>query len=132
MLDESPIIVNLSGQCSLEQAEIIRILVSTDNWIIQTHPLGPEKTITTPPIPSGAKRILYTKGNTSRGKEWWRTGADKLASYGLDTQVWTRQRNTISRAEMLDLPLQELPQTESKKDLPDMHLDVTVVVLGLH
>ena len=42
-LDESPIIVNWSGLDSLEQAEIVPILVSTDNhWIFFMHSLGPE------------------------------------------------------------------------------------------
>ena len=50
------------------------------------QPLGPEKTIT-PPIPAGSKRILHTKGKASREKGWWRTGTDKLASYGLDTEI---------------------------------------------
>jgi len=57
-----------------------------DNWIILTHPLGPE-TFIVPLIPAGAKRILYIKGKVSREKEWWRTGTDKLASHSLDTEV---------------------------------------------
>jgi len=38
----------------------------------------------TPPIPAGAKRILYTTGNASREKGWWRTGTDKFAFHSLD------------------------------------------------
>jgi len=82
--------------------------------------LGPEKPIT-PPIPAGALRILHTKGRASRGKGWRRTGTDKLASTGLDTEVWINQDSTISRANML--ALEELLQTKSEKDLPDMCSD---------
>jgi len=78
-------IVNWSGLDSSEQAEITPTLASTDNWIILTHPLGPEKTIT-PPISASAKIILCTKRKASREKVLLRTGTDKLASYGLDTR----------------------------------------------
>ena len=27
---------------------------------------------------------------------WWRTGTDKLASYGLETEVWISENSTIS------------------------------------
>jgi len=84
------------------------------------HPLGPEKTIT-PPIPAGAQRILHNKGKASRGKGWWRTGTDKLASYGLDTEVWISQDSTIPYASIL--ALEELFQTKSEKDHPDMRSD---------
>jgi len=119
--------VNWSGLDSLKQAEITPTLASADNWIIFTHLLGLDMTIT-PLIPAGAKRILYTKGKVSRGKgwwitgrEWWRTGTDKLASYGLDTEVWVSQGSTISRANML--ALEEILQTESGKDIPDIRSD---------
>jgi len=72
-------------------------------------------------IPAGALRILHTKGRARRGKGWWRTGTDKLTSTGLDTEVWISQDSTISRANML--ALEELLQTKSKKDLPDMRSD---------
>jgi len=95
-------------------------LVSTDNWIIFTHPLGPEKT-DTPPIPTGAQGILHTKGNASRKREWWRTGTDKLASYGLDTKVWISQDSTVANSNIL--ALEKFLQTKSEKDLPDMRSD---------
>jgi len=65
MLEESHMIVNWSGLDSLEQANIIPTLQSTDNRIILTHPLSPDKTIT-PPFSAVAQRILYTKGNANR------------------------------------------------------------------
>jgi len=40
VLDDSPVIMNWSGLDPLEQAEINPALVSTDNWIIFTHPLA--------------------------------------------------------------------------------------------
>jgi len=87
-LDDSPVIVNWNGLDPSEQAEIIPTLETANNWIIFTHPLGPEKAATpTPPIPKGAQRILYMKGKAGRERGWWRTGTDKLASYGLDTEV---------------------------------------------
>jgi len=85
--------------------------------MIFTHPLGPEKAAT-PPIPNGAQRILYTKGKAGRERGLWRTGTDKLASYGLDTEVWIRQDSTISNSNIL--ALSALLQTKSEKDLPDM------------
>ena len=94
-LDDSPVIVNWNGLDPSEQAEITPTLEIANNWIIFTHPLGPDKAATpTPPIPKGAQRILYTKGNRERG--WWRTGTKKLDSYGLDTEVWISQNSTIS------------------------------------
>ena len=115
VLDENPIIVNWSGLDSLEHAENTPTSAYTDNWIILTHPLGPEKTITLP-ILAGAKRILYTTEKASRHKGWWRTGTNKFAFYGLDTEVWISQGSIISRAKMF--ALKELLQTESEKDLP--------------
>jgi len=47
VLDDSPVIVNWSGlDPSPEQAEITPTLEAVDNWIILTHPLGPEKSAT--------------------------------------------------------------------------------------
>jgi len=120
VLDDSPVIVNWSGLDPSEQADITLTLASTDNWIIFTHPLGPEKTIT-PPIPADAQRILHTKGKASRERGWWRTGMDKLASYGLDTKVWINKDSTISNTSIL--ALEELLQTKSEKYLPDMRSD---------
>jgi len=64
-LDDSPVIVNWSGLDPSEQAEITSTLEAANNWIIFTHPLGPEKRAT-PPIPAGAQRIL--SGGGSFGK----------------------------------------------------------------
>jgi len=58
-------------------------LEAAKNWIIFTHPLGPEKSVT-PPIPSGAQGILYTKAKPAEREGGG--GRDKLASYGLDTE----------------------------------------------
>ena len=58
------------------------------------------------------------QGKTSRGREWWRTGTDKLASYGLDTEVWVSQNSTISDSSII--ALEALLQTKSEKNLPDM------------
>jgi len=85
--DDSPVIVNWNGLDPAEQVEITPTLEAANNWIICTHPLGPEKTAT-PPIPNGTPRIFYTKGKAGRERGWWRGGTDKLASYGLDTEVW--------------------------------------------
>jgi len=120
VLDDSPVIVNWSGLDPSEQAEIAPTLAAADNWIIFTHPLGPEKSAT-PPIPTGAHRILYTKGKAGRERGWWRTGTDKLASYGLETKVWINQDSTISNSNIL--ALEALLQTKSEKDLPDMRSD---------
>jgi len=73
-----------------------------------THPVGPEKSAT-PPIPSGAQRILCTKGKAGRERGWWRMGTDNLASYGLNTEVWISQDSTISDSNIL--VLKALPQT---------------------
>jgi len=43
------------------------------------------------------------------------------ASYGLDTEVWISQDSTISNASIL--ALEELLQTKSEKDVPDMSSD---------
>jgi len=86
----------------IRAAEITLTLESANNWIIFTHPLGLEKAAT-PLIPKGAQRILYTKGTTCRERGWWRTGTDKLASYGLDTEVWISQNSTISNSNILAL-----------------------------
>ena len=88
VLDDSPTIVNWNGLDLTEQAEITPTLDTANNWIIFTHPLGTEDTATpTPPIPKGAQRILYTKGKAGRERGWWRTGTDKLASYGLPART---------------------------------------------
>ena len=89
----------------------LRTLTSTDNYIISTHPLGPEKTIT-PPILADAQRILHTKGKASR-ERGLRTGTDKLASCGLYTKVWISQDSTISNASILTL--EELLRRNLKK-----------------
>ena len=95
-------------------------LAAADNWIIFTHPLGPEKSAT-PPIPTGAQRILYIKGKAGKERGWWRTGTDELASYGLDTEVWISQDSTISNSNIL--ALEALLQTKSERDLLDMRSD---------
>jgi len=85
VLDDSPAIVNWNGLDPTEQAEITPTLETANNWIVFTHPLGAENAATpTPPIPQGA---LHTKGKAGRERGWWRTGTDKLASYGLETEV---------------------------------------------
>jgi len=118
-LDDSPVIVNWNSLDPSEQAEIIPTLEAANNWIIFTHPLGPEKATTpTAQIPKGAQRILYTKGKAGRERGWWRTGTDKPASYGLDTEMWISQNSTISDSNILALAV--LLQMKSEKDLPDM------------
>ena len=113
--------MNLSGLDSSEQAEIIPTLASTVNWVIHTHPLDPEKTAT-PLIPAGDKEFSTPKRKPAGiKKRWWRTGTDKLASYGLDTEVWISQDSTISNASML--ALEDLLQAQSEKDLQDMRSD---------
>jgi len=57
----------------------------------------------TPPIPKGAQRILHTKGKVDRERGWWRTGTDKLASYGLETEVWISQNITIPDSNIIAL-----------------------------
>jgi len=124
VFDDSPAIVNWNDldPTEPEQAEITQTLETANNWIIFTHPLGAENaenaTTPTPSIPKGAQRILYTKGKAGRERGWWRTGADKLASYGLDTEVWISQNSTISDSNII--ALEALLQTKSEKDLPDM------------
>jgi len=85
-----------------------------------THPLGPEKSATSP-IPTGAQRILYTKGKAGRDRGWWRTGTDKHASYCLDTDVWISKDITISDSNILALKARF--HTKSEKDFPDMRSD---------
>jgi len=90
-------------------------LETANKWIIFTHPLGAENAATpTPPIPKGAQRILHTKGKAGRERGWWRTGMDKLASYGLEIS----QNSTIPDSNFI--ALEALLQTKSEKDLPDM------------
>ena len=122
VLDDSPVIVNWSGLDPSEQTEITPTLEAAGNWIIFTHPLGPEKSAT-PPIPPGGQRILYTKGKAGGGTGWWRTGTDKLASYGLDTKVWISlcQDSTISNSNIF--ALEALLQIKSERDLPDIRSD---------
>jgi len=120
VLDDSPVIVIWSGQDPSEKAEITPTLEAAKNWIIFTHPLGPKKSAT-PQIPTGAQRILCTKGTACRERGWWRTGTDKLASYGLDAEMWISQDSTISDSNIL--ALEALLQTKSEKDLPDMRSD---------
>ena len=101
-LNDSPVIVIWTGLDPSEQVEITLTLASTENWIIFTHPLGLEKTTrATHPIPTDAQRILYTKGKAGREIGWWRTGTNKLVSYGLDTEVWISQDSTISNSNIL-------------------------------
>ena len=112
-------VIDWNGLDPTEQAEITPTLETANNWIIYTHPLGAEKAATpTPPIPKGGQKILYTKGKTGRERGWWRTGTDKLASYGLDTEVWISQNSTISDSSII--ALEALLQTKSEKDLPDL------------
>jgi len=119
LLDDSPVIVDWNGLDPTEQAEITPTLETANNWIVFTHPLGAEKAATpTPPIPKGAQTILYTKGKAGRERGWWRTGTDKLASYGLDTEVWISQNSMISGSNII--ALEALLQTKSEKDLLDM------------
>jgi len=119
LLNDSPAIINWSVLDPTEQAEITPTLETANNWIIFTHPLGAENATTpTPPIPKGAQRILYTKGKAGRERGWWKTGTDKLASYGLDTEAWISQNSTISNSNII--ALEALLQTKSEKDLPDM------------
>jgi len=88
----------------MEQAEITPTLETANNWIIFTHPLGAEKATTpTPLIQKGAQRILQTKGKACSERGWWRTETDKLASYGLDTEVWISQNSTIFDSNIIAL-----------------------------
>jgi len=57
-------------------------------------------------------------GCSIRERGRWRTGTDKLASYGLDTEVWISQNSTISDSNII--ALEALLQTKSEKDVPDM------------
>ena len=102
VLDDSPVIINWNGL----QAEITPTLETSNNWIIFTHPVGAEDAATpTPPIPKGAQRILDTKGEAGRERGWRRTGTDKLASYGLETEVWISQNSTIPDSNIIALGL---------------------------
>jgi len=90
-----------------------------DSWILFTHPLGAEDAATpTSPIPKGAQRMLHTTGKAGRERGWRRTGTDKLASYGLETEVWIRQISTIPDTNII--ALEALLQTKSEKNLLDM------------
>lgn len=71
MLDQTPVIMNWNGLDQSEQADIIPILESTDNWLIFTHPLGPEKTIT-PQFRLAPKVFSTQNRKVSREKGWWR------------------------------------------------------------
>ena len=114
VLDDSPVIINWNGLDPTEQAEITPTLETSNNWIVFTHPLGAEDATTpTPPIPKGAQRILHTKGKAGRERGWWRTGTDKLASYGLETEVWISQNSTIPDSNIN--ALKALLQTKSEK-----------------
>jgi len=95
-------------------------LLTTDHWILLTHPLGPANPIT-PPFPSGAWRILQTKGNASSEKRWWKTGTDELAFHYLVTEVWVSLDSRTSSEQVLDL--EELLNSELLKDLSDMRSD---------
>jgi len=64
---------------------------------------------------------LLTKGNASREKHWWKTGIDRLAFNRLDTEVWV-SLNCGPPSECV-LALEELINSESLKDSPDMRTD---------
>jgi len=64
---------------------------------------------------------LLSKGNASREKHWWKAGTDRLASHGLDTEVWV-SLNCGPPSERV-LALKELINSESLKDSPDMRTD---------
>jgi len=114
VLDNSPVIVNWNGLDPTKQAEITPTFETANNWITFTNPLGAEKAATpTPPIPKGAQRHLYTEGKAGRERRWWRTGTDKPASYGLDTEVWISQNSTISDSNII--ALEALLQTNPRK-----------------
>jgi len=66
--DDSPIIVNGNGLDASEQANIIPTLLSNDNWILFTHPLGPPKTIT-PFFPLAPKEYFTQKGMPAGKKD---------------------------------------------------------------
>ena len=51
----------------------------------------------------------------------YRSPTDKLASYGLETEVWISQNSTISDSNII--ALEALLQTKSEKDLSDMRSD---------
>jgi len=119
-IDDRLIMVNWSGLNDLERTNIVPTLMTTNNWILLTHPLGSVKSIT-PPFSDGARRILHIKGNASREKRWWKKGTDKLASHGLDTEVWISLNYCTSSAHVFDL--EELFKSESLTDLPDMRSD---------
>ena len=104
VLNDSPAIVNWNGLDPTEQAEITPTLETAKNWIIFPHPLGAENAATsTPPILKGAERILHTKDKAGRERGWWRTGMDKLASYGLETEVWISKNSTIPDSKIIAL-----------------------------
>jgi len=136
VLDDSLFIVNWSGLDPSEQAEITpnrlkSLLVSTDNWIIFVKPLGLEKTATSP-IPTGTQKILHAKGKACRERGWYRTATDKLASYGLDTEVWISQDNTIANSNFLTFALR-VPGERLSYVLPREDLGLTSISsLGTH
>jgi len=57
----------------------------------------------------------------AREKYWWKTGTDRLASHGLDTEVWV-SLNCGPLSERV-LPREELLNSESHKDSPDIRTD---------
>ena len=129
MLDDSPVIINWNSLDPTEQAEITPTLETSNNWIIFTHPLGAEDAATpTPPTPKGAQRILHMKGKASRERGWWGTGTDKLASFGLETEVWISQNSTIPDSNII--ALEALLQTKSEKDLLDMRSEGVELIYG--
>ena len=112
--------VNWSGLSELERTDIVPALVATNNWILITHLLGQAKCIN-PPFLHGARRILLAKGNASREKRLWKTDTHRLASHRLDTEVWVSLKCCTSSEQVL--ALEELLNSESLKDLPDMRAD---------
>jgi len=67
-LDDSPLIVNWNGLDPSEQAEITPTLETANNWIIFTHPLGPEMLPLPLPRYQKAPRVFIRKAKPAGGE----------------------------------------------------------------
>lgn len=88
-----PMVVCLADISEGELERLGERLRNCEDWVILTPPQKSASTHRTL-LQNIGRRVLDTTGNASRHRGWWRTGDDRTASNGTQTEVWVARTLT--------------------------------------
>ena len=88
-----PMVVCLADISEGELERLGERLRNCEDWVILTPPQKSASTHRTL-LQNIGRRVLDTTGNASRHRGWWRTGDDRTASNGTQTEVWVARKLT--------------------------------------